>query len=89
MENLNSRRRETEDKSAWPRSDWKKAGVRSLKDVLALDEKRRAGQAGQRRQQEAAARPKNQFHNFEQRDTDYNALVMEQVRGWLGEDRKE
>lgn len=70
-------------------SDWKKAGVRSLKDVSALDEKRRAGQAGQRRQQEAAARPKNQFHNFEQRDTDYNALVMEQVRGWLGEDRKE
>ena len=26
----------------------------------------------------------NQFHNFEQRDTDYNALVAEQVRGWIG-----
>lgn len=70
-------------------SDWKKAGVRNLKDVSALDEKRRAGQAGQKQKQAAAGRSKNQFHNFEQRDTDYNALVMEQVRGWLGEDQKE
>ena len=27
----------------------------------------------------------NRFHNFEQRDMDYNALMMEQVQGWLGE----
>ncbi len=44
----------------------------------------------QRRKEEGKARnPQNQapnrFHNFEQRDTDYNALMMEQVHGWLGE----
>lgn len=27
----------------------------------------------------------NRFHNFDQRDTDYNALMMEQVNGWLKE----
>lgn len=29
-----------------------------------------------------ARNPQNRFHNFEQRDTDYDALVQEQVRGW-------
>ena len=32
----------------------------------------------------AASQKKNQFHNFEQRDTDYNSLVVNQVRGWIG-----
>lgn len=27
----------------------------------------------------------NQFHNFEQRDTDYDAMVMDQVKDWLKE----
>lgn len=26
----------------------------------------------------------NQFHNFEQRDTDYDALMLKQVREWVG-----
>ncbi len=31
--------------------------------------------------------PQNSFHNFDQRDTDYNALMMQQVQGWIhGED---
>lgn len=29
-------------------------------------------------------KPKNQFHNFEQRDTDYDALVQKQLKGRLG-----
>lgn len=29
--------------------------------------------------------PPNRFHNFAQRDTDYDALVQDQVRGWLDE----
>lgn len=33
---------------------------------------------------EAPQKKPNQFHNFEQRDTDYNALVAEQVREWIG-----
>lgn len=28
---------------------------------------------------------KNQFHNFDQRDTDYDALMLKQVREWAGE----
>ena len=27
----------------------------------------------------------NQFHNFEQRDTDYDSIVLQQVKGWIGE----
>lgn len=71
-------------------SDWKKAGVKSLRDVAALDEKRRSGRRTEEGRAPRAARPKtNQFHNFEQRDTDYNALMMEQVKGWLGRSRQE
>lgn len=62
-------------------SEWKKAGVKMLNDIGTLDEKRRAQGVKQRTMKKAP----NQFHNFEQRDTDYNALVMDQVRGWLDE----
>lgn len=34
---------------------------------------------------ESATRAKNQFHNFDQRDTDYDALMLKQVREWAGE----
>lgn len=30
-------------------------------------------------------KPGNQFHNFDQRDTDYDALMLQQVREWAGE----
>ena len=31
----------------------------------------------------------NQFHNFKQRDTDYDALVLKQVKEWVGSGGKE
>ncbi len=63
-------------------SEWKKAGVKGLADISALDEKRRS----QGRQ--TARGPKkqtNQFHNFEQRNTDYDSMVLDQVKEWLSE----
>ena len=36
-----------------------------------------------RKNTEAHAKP-NRFHNFEQRDTDYDAMVLEQVKSWAG-----
>ncbi len=65
-------------------SEWKKAGVKNLRDVSALDERRREQKRGASRGNSRPAQ-NNQFHNFEQRDTDYNALMMEQVRSWIGE----
>lgn len=69
--------------------EWRKAGVKSLRDVAALDEKRRSQtrhNSGGRSGHPQTVPPKpNQFHNFEQRDTDYNALMVEQMRSWLKE----
>lgn len=39
-----------------------------------------------RAHQESAGKPKNQFHNFDQRDTDYDALMMEKVQEMLREE---
>lgn len=71
-------------------TDWKKAGVRVRADVEALDERRRkkaqggnaaqGGQAALKPQQRSA----NQFHNFKQRDTDYDALVLKQLKERVG-----
>ena len=84
-------------------SDWKKAEVRSLADVKAMDAKRIAA-----RQESGGSRDKrlqtydsavssarqgsgarknssNQFHNFKERDTDYDALVLKQVKEWVGQ----
>lgn len=63
-------------------SEWKKAGVKGLKDVSALDEKRR-GQG--RPVARGAKKQTNQFHNFEQRSTDYDSMVLDQVKDWIGE----
>lgn len=61
-------------------SEWKKAGVKGLKDVSVLDEKRRSqGKPAPR----ADKKQTNQFHNFEQRDTDYDAMVLDQVKDWI------
>lgn len=63
-------------------SEWKKAGVKGLKDVSALDEKH----SSQGRQAVRGTKKQvNQFHNFEQRDTDYDSMVLDQVKGWIGE----
>ena len=76
-------------------SDWKLAGVRTKADVEALDEKRSKsrvqGTGGQTQggrssggqgagQADGGRRKSNQFHNFKQRDTDYDALVLKQLK---------
>ena len=60
-------------------SEWKKAGVRNLTDVSALDQKRQ-----NRRTAQPVKAKANQFHNFEQRDTDYDSMVLDQVKSWIG-----
>ncbi len=64
-------------------SEWKKAGVRSLADVKKLDEKReskRAAKIGAAAATTAPKPAKNQFHNFEQRNTDYDGMVLERLK---------
>lgn len=59
-------------------SEWKKAGVKSLSDIDALDKKYRNGKNARPAAQKA--RSSNQFHNFEQRDTDYDAMILQNIR---------
>lgn len=61
-------------------SEWKKAGVKTLSDVSSLDQKRQGSKSGR-----TVKRPANQFHNFEQRNTDYDSMVLDQVKSWIGE----
>lgn len=63
-------------------SEWKEAGVHTMRDVSMLDEKH---QARSRKAPRGRKKPVNQFHNFEQRDTDYDSLVLEQVKSWIQE----
>lgn len=78
--------------------DWKKAGVRKMEDIRTLDARRQAlarensGDKEKRLQRYSSASkdgggrksPPNQFHNFKQRDTDYDALMLKQVKEWVG-----
>lgn len=66
-------------------SEWKKGGVRVMADIRKMDEKReRQGKKSEKNQ--AAVKPaKNQFHNFEQRSTNYDAMVLERLKERLGE----
>lgn len=59
---------------------WQKAGVRSLNDISRLDDKHQ-----NRSKASKSRKPANQFHNFEQRNTDYDSMVLEQVKSWIGE----
>lgn len=64
-------------------SEWKKAGVHSMADIRVLDEKRigsRTKAAANGAAQFQSKTSKNQFHNFHQRDTDYDALILQQLR---------
>lgn len=61
-------------------SEWKKAGVRHLNDVAALDAKRQS-----RSRTVPQKKSTNQFHNFEQRNTDYDSMVLDQVKTWITE----
>lgn len=49
------------------------------KGVFTLNGKEKNIQSGQ---------SKNQFHNFDQRDTDYDTLVLKQLQGWVAEERR-
>ena len=64
-------------------SEWKKSGVRSVREIAALDEKRENRGTG--KQPVAPKTGRNQFHNFEQRDTNYDAMVLERLKERLGE----
>lgn len=64
-------------------SEWKKAGVRRLSDIKALDERRETRSTT--RKPAAPKNSKNQFHNFEQRDTNYDAIMMERLKERMGE----
>ncbi len=59
-------------------SEWYKAGVKNLRDVAALDQKRQPAAR-------TAKKPANQFHNFEQRSTNYDSMVMDQLKSWINE----
>lgn len=60
-------------------SEWHKANVKSLQDVAILDQKRQPAK------QKSDQKPVNKFHNFEQRSTDYDSMVMDQLQSWIRE----
>lgn len=65
-------------------SGWKQSGVRSLKDVKLLDEKRAGAvkeksQEGKTQTSSKSRTGQNQFQNFPQRDIDYDSLVLDQL----------
>lgn len=70
-------------------SAWKQAGVKSVTDIRVLDKRRE----GERKQKEEGRKgqtappkaSKNQFHNFEQRNTNYDAMVLERLKKQLQE----
>lgn len=62
--------------------EWMKSGVRSMRDIQALDERRESKTVRPPVQPKTV---RNQFHNFEQRDTDYDAMVLERVKERLKE----
>ena len=75
-------------------TDWKKAGVKTLADVKGMDARRaeRANNADKRfrsygnavnNAQNNRKSSNNQFHNFKQRDTDYDALMLQNVKEWM------
>ncbi len=71
-------------------SDWKKAGVHTKREVEIQDQRRKEARksSGSRTVQgESQVRSKtvNQFHNFSQRDTDYDALMLKQIRERVGQ----
>lgn len=72
---------------------WRKAGVRTMEDVKRQDEmhegqkavKETAAASGYRDNQPQLKPQKNKFHNFEQRNTDYDGMVLERLKQRLGE----
>jgi DnaD/phage-associated family protein len=59
---------------------WKQEGVKTMRDVAELDQRY---QAKNRTQVYTQKKPANQFHNFEQRDTNYDEMALEDVMSWI------
>lgn len=59
---------------------WEEKGVRSLSDVEAVDRERKA-KAQKPEESRNPARVRNAFQNFEQRKTDYSALIPNYYEG--------
>ncbi len=59
-------------------SDWYAAGVRTMDDVAAADEKRKKKTSHPHRSKDKEK--ENSFHNYEERDTDYDSLMLDQVK---------
>lgn len=72
----------TEDAMEILRTELEKMGKDTAERIAILDQSVMNGWTGVYRLKggEKDQKPANQFHNFNQRDTDYNALVAEQVR---------
>ncbi len=66
-------------------SEWKKDGVRVMADVRKTDQARENSRPKAVGQVNGTSGTKNKFHNFEQRDTNYDAIVMERLKERLGE----
>lgn len=69
-------------------SAWFKAGVKRMDDIHELDRAKTQKMAENNKGQTAGRSnrgSKNQFHNFEQRDTNYDALVLERLKERLEE----
>ncbi len=66
-------------------SGWKKAGIRGMDDVRKLDSGRESAHPQAVNQGARTAGSRNKFHNFEQRDTNYDAIVFEKLKERLGE----
>lgn len=65
---------------------WKNAGVKNLQDVALLDQKRQTQpRKPQTSNAQGGRKQANQFHNFEQRDTNYDSMVLDQVKSWMVE----
>ncbi len=64
--------------------DWKKEGITTVEAARAYYEKQKAER---RRGEKKAAAPANRFHNFTQRDTDYDALLMQEEKELYGADK--
>lgn len=66
-------------------SEWNNLGVRDMEDIRRIDEKRKIDGWQSDKSQAVGRFSKNQFHNFEQRNTNYDAMMLERVKEKLGE----
>lgn len=66
-------------------ADWKKGGVQTVEDIQKMDQLRERDGKKSDRAGTVAKPAKNQFHNFEQRDTNYDAMVLERLKERLEE----